>query len=226
MKKIYLAALVVVLALPAVAGAAKKGSSDKTYTNAEYKFRLNYPGTWNYEESQKGKAEVGYGINIPVGNMPGIPKMCSVKFAENFKEDDDPNINLVVMSWKESKGEKSKKEEKKSDKGKKERQDCVIIEQRSVTWAGQRAMLVTTRCPETKKVTVAGKKKKATVWRYTTAVNMKRAHDMYNMVGQMLCTTSGNQLCDDMPDKGKAAEFDKKLRPARDKIVATTKFIK
>lgn len=233
MKKGYfiVALMVVALAVPSFASAAKKtpSSPDKTYTNSDFKFRLNYPGAWNYEESEKAKAEVstGYGIKIPVGDMPGVPKMCSVKFAENLKEGDDPNINLMVMSWKESKGEKSKKgKEEKKEKGKKEKGECVIVEQRSVTWAGQKAMLMTTRCPETKKVAIDGKKKKSTVWRYTTAVNMKRALEMYNMVGQMLCTTSGDRLCDDLPDKGKAAEFDKKLRPARDKMVATTKFIK
>jgi len=231
MKRLCLAVLVIALTVPALAGAAKKAPStpDKTYTNSDFKFRLNYPGAWNYEESEKQKVELGtgYGINIPVGDMPGVPKMCNVKFAENLKEGDDPNINLVVMSWKEPKGEKSKKEDKKSEKGKKEKkEECVIVEQRSVTWAGQKAMLMTTRCPETKKVKIGNKKQKATVWRYTTAVNMKRGQDVYNMMGQMLCTTSGERLCDDLKDKGKTAEFDTKLKPARDKIVATTKFIK
>lgn len=232
MKKIYTFAVVlaVALALPTLAGAAKKGPSvpDKSYTNSEFKFRLNYPGTWNYEESEKQKVELGtgYGINIPVGDMPGVPKICNVKFAENLKGEDDPNINLVVMSWKESKTEKSKKDDKKSEKGKKGKDDCVIVEQKSATWAGQKAMVVTTRCPESKKIKIGDRKKKSTVWRYTTAVNMKRGRDVYNLVGRMLCTTSGDGLCDDLKDKGKATEFDAKLKPVRDKMVATTKLVK
>ncbi len=231
MKKAYFVAAILVLALaaPSLSLAAKKAPStpDKTYSNGDYKFRLNYPGAWNYEESEKPKIEAGYGINIPMGKMGN---MCNVKFAENLKDGDLPNINLMVMPIMESKGGKSKKDEKKeekrAEKAKKEKQDCVVVEQKSVNWAGQKAMLVTTRCPETKKVAIDGKKKKATVWRYMTAVNMKRSQDMYNLVGQMLCTTSGEKLCDDMPDKGKAAEFDKTIKPARDKMIATTKFTK
>lgn len=234
MKKMLLViVLAVVLAVPAMTFAAKKGPStpDKTYTNSDYRFRLNYPGAWNYEESEKvsGEVDAGYGMKINVGKMAGMPKMCNVKFAEDpkSKNDDDPFLNLVVMTWQDTKGERSKKGDKKEGKAKKEKkEECVIVEQRSVTWAGQKAMVMTTRCPETKKVKIGDKKQKATVWRYMTAVNMKRGQDMYNLVGEMLCTVSGDKLCDDMNDKGKAAEFDPKLRSARDKMIATTKFTK
>lgn len=219
-------ALVLAVVLPAVSSAAKKGTPDKTYTNSEYKFRLNYPGTWNSEESEKAKVDVGYGVEVPMGKM--MPKMCSVRFSEDLKSKDDeiPNLNLMVMTYEPKSEKASKKEAKKEEKAKKEKQDCVIVEQRSITWAGQKAMLTTTRCPETKKVKIGDKKQKATVWRYVTAVNMKRGQDMYNLVGEFLCTKSGEKLCDEFNDKGKAAEFDTKLKPARDKIVATTKFVK
>ena len=226
------AVLAVALALSTGALAGKKGPSspDKTYTNADYRFRLSYPGAWNYEESEKmsGEVDAGYGMKINVGKMSGMPRMCNVKFAENpkSKDDEDPFLNLVVMTWQDTKGEKSKKGDKKEEKAKKGKEECVIVEQKSVTWAGQKAMVMTTRCPETKKVKIGDKKQKATVWRYLTAVNMKRGQDMYNLVGEMLCTVSGQKLCDEFNDKGKSAEFDPKLRSARDKMVATTKFTK
>jgi len=233
MKRFYVVALLVVaLAMPALVSAGKKaaGVPDKTYNNSDFRFRINYPGEWNYREAEKPGAGEGK-INLPMGGSISIPKICNVKFGLNpeaKKDDENPNINLNVMSFTmtESKGKSQKKEKK--EKSDKEKPECVTLEQKSVTWGGQKAMLMTMRCPETKKVRIGGKNKKATVWRYTTTVTMKKAgtQDMYSMVGEMLCTTSGEYLCDDMADKGKAAEYDKKLKPARDKMVATLKFTK
>lgn len=229
--RIVVALLVLALALPVMVSAAKKasGTPDKTYSNSDFRFRINYPGEWNYKEMEKPEMS-GEKVNLPMGGSISIPKICNVSFAEkpeiNKKDQDDPNIMLNVMSvsMTEGKGKSGKKE--KGEKSEKEKSECVTLEQKSVTWGGQKAMLMTVRCPESKKITVGGKKKKATAWRYTTTVTMKRGgtQEMYNMIGEMLCATSGDQLCDDMPDKGKAAEFDTKLKPARDKMVATLKF--
>ena len=231
---LLVAVIVAALAVPTFVNAAKKpaGAPDKTYSNGDFKFRINYPGQWDYKELEKPQMGEGK-VNLPMGGSISIPKICNVNFAQNpdvgKKKSDDPNITLNVMTFTTS-GVKGKKGERgeKGEKGEKGKSECVELEQKSVTWGGQKAMLITERCPETKKVSIGGKNKKATVWRYTTTVAMKHAgtQDIYSLLGEMLCSTSSDQLCDDMPDKGKAAEFDTKLKPVRDKMVSTLKFTK
>lgn len=237
MKKIISVFLVSVAVFALVfAASAGKSTPDKTYTNYDFNFSLKFPYNWNYDEAEKPKvkADTGFGFSIDVGEVSGFGKMCSVNFAENpkvNKDSDDPNIDLMVMQFKPEsarEGKSAGKKEKKSGmKEKSARDECVIVENRGVTWGGQRAQLVTQRCPETKKVKIGKKKQKITAWRWTTAVTMKKikTNEIYNMKGEMLCALVQDKLCDEMPDKGRA-EFNKLLKPARDKMLATTRFRK
>lgn len=238
MKKITSAFLVsiAVVAL-AFAASAGKRAPDKTYTNYDFNFSLKYPYNWNYDEAEKPKvkADTGFGFSIDVGEVSGFGKLCSVNFAENprvNKDSDEPNIDLMVMEFKpesskEGTSRSSKKRRSKMKGDRSGREDCITVENRAVRWGGQKARLVTQRCPETKKVKIGKKKQKITAWRWTTTVTMKKArtNDMYNMKGEMLCTLVDDRLCDEMPDKGRA-EFNKLLKPARDKMLATTRFKK
>lgn len=225
-------AFIVSIAVLAVVFAAWAGKSapDKIYTNSDFHFSLKFPSAWNYDEAEKPKvkADTGFGFSIDVGEVGGFGKMCSVNFAENPKVDkdsDDPNIDLMVMEIKPRSADTGKKEKKSRMKEESAKSECVTVENRGVTWGGQRAQLLTQRCPETKKVKIGKKKQKITAWRWTTVVTMKRGKkpEMYNLKGEMLCTLVNDKLCDEMPDKGKA-EFNKQLKPARDKMLATTRF--
>jgi hypothetical protein len=209
---------------------AGKSTPDKTYTNHDFHFSLKFPSAWNYDEAEKPKieADTGFGFSVPIGEMGGFGKMCNVNFAENpkaGKDSDEPNIDLMVMEVKPQSAETGKKERKSKMKEERARSECVIVENRGVTWGGQRAQLMTQRCPETKKVKIGKKKEKITAWRWTTVVTMKRVktQEMYNLKGEMLCTIVNERPCDEMPDKGRA-EFNKMLKPARDKMIATTRF--
>ncbi len=233
MKKIFSSALIIFGLVSFLNAHAGKSIDDKVYRNNDFNFSLRFPGEWNYDEAEKPKvkADVGFGISVDVGDAAGFGKMCNVNFAENpkvGKDSDEPNIDLIVMEYKPIMvREKSTKSESVKEKKSASKPECVIVENKSVIWGGQRAQLITQRCPEIKKVKIGKKKEKITAWRWITAVSMKRAktNEVYNLKGEMLCTFAGDKLCDEVPDKGKA-EFSRLLKPARDKMVATTQFIK
>ena len=228
MRKIMFVAVIVAAAALVAANAM---AGPQSYSNAEFKFAMEYPEGWKMkEETPKMEVDVGeaafgfkIGKKVDVGQQVGMPKMLNVCFSSKKcspgSSSKHPEIDLMITDLKSTEklakkmqgsASSSKKGKDDGDKGEKAKSECDLIEKGRKTWASKKSTFMTMRCPEKKK------------WRYTTSIHMNRKYagmsNMYMLECSMLSKSK---------DKAESlTEYQNEFKPKCNAAISSAKMMK